>query len=193
MKKTLYLMRHGQTQFNALGKIQGWCDSPLTQEGIKQAQNARKYFQEKNISFDAAYSSTAERASDTLEIVTNHKMPYTRVKDLREMNFGRFEGESEALNPNRTLFEEYFVEYGGESRTMVRKRVVPAICEIMARENHDTVFIVSHAGACLQFLTSVTEPKDTHWPAFSNCGMIHYSYEDGKFAVEEVIAPNKKP
>ena len=42
--KTLYLVRNGQTLFNARHKIQGWCDSPLTQTGIKQAQIARDYF-----------------------------------------------------------------------------------------------------------------------------------------------------
>ncbi len=40
MKKTLYLMRHGQTLFNLQHKIQGWCDSPLTELGIKQAKVA---------------------------------------------------------------------------------------------------------------------------------------------------------
>ena len=40
MKKTLYLMRHGQTLFNLQHKIQGWCDAPLTPLGIKQAQMA---------------------------------------------------------------------------------------------------------------------------------------------------------
>lgn len=40
MKKTLYLMRHGQTLFNARKKIQGWCDAPLTELGIKQAKIA---------------------------------------------------------------------------------------------------------------------------------------------------------
>lgn len=40
MKKTLYLMRHGQTLFNLQHKIQGWCDAPLTPLGIKQAEVA---------------------------------------------------------------------------------------------------------------------------------------------------------
>lgn len=44
MKKTLYLMRHGQTLFNKRKKIQGACDSPLTEEGINQAKLAREYF-----------------------------------------------------------------------------------------------------------------------------------------------------
>lgn len=38
MKQTLYLMRHGETLFNQLGKIEGWSDSPLTENGIKQAK-----------------------------------------------------------------------------------------------------------------------------------------------------------
>ncbi len=42
--KTLYLMRHGETLFNQLGLIQGWCDSLLTTNGKQQAQAARDYF-----------------------------------------------------------------------------------------------------------------------------------------------------
>lgn len=70
MKKKLYLMRHGQTLFNQLNKVQGACDSPLTEKGIQQAQQARSYFQENKIEFDHLYSSTQERACDTLEIIT---------------------------------------------------------------------------------------------------------------------------
>ena len=97
MKKTLYLMRHGQTLFNARKKIQGWCDAPLTELGIKQAKIAGKYFKDNNIVFDHAYSSTSERACDTLELVCD--LPYHRVKGLKEWNFGIYEGESEDLNP----------------------------------------------------------------------------------------------
>lgn len=41
--KDLYLMRHGETLFNQRRKIQGWCDSPLTEKGIEQAQKAENY------------------------------------------------------------------------------------------------------------------------------------------------------
>lgn len=44
--KTLYMMRHGETLFNKRRKIQGWCDSPLTELGIRQAKGAKKYFQD---------------------------------------------------------------------------------------------------------------------------------------------------
>lgn len=69
MTSHLYLMRHGQTLFNALERIQGWSDSPLTELGIEQAQMAADYFKAQGLTFDSYYSSTSERASDTLEIV----------------------------------------------------------------------------------------------------------------------------
>lgn len=80
MKKTLYLMRHGQTLFNLRRKIQGACDSPLTELGIEQAKIAGEYL--KDTPLTHAYCSTSERCSDTLEILTNNNIPYTRLKGL---------------------------------------------------------------------------------------------------------------
>ena len=119
MKKTLYLMRHGQTLFNLQHKIQGWCDAPLTPLGIKQAQIASQYFKDNQIVFDHAYSSTSERACDTLEIVTDSQMPYTRLKGLKEWNFGAFEGKDECLNP-KLPYGDFFKQYGGEGEMELR-------------------------------------------------------------------------
>ena len=115
MAKTLYLMRHGQTLFNLRHKVQGWCDAPLTDFGVYQAKVAGQYFKDAGITFDDAYSSTQERACDTLELVTDDKLPYKRVKGLKEWNFGTFEGESEDLNPPLP-YKNFFVTYGGESQ-----------------------------------------------------------------------------
>src|SRR5574340_722007 len=71
--KHLYLMRHGQTRLNAAGLNQGAWDAPLTPLGISQARLAGQWFKEQGIIFDAAVSSTKERASDTLEIVAGLK------------------------------------------------------------------------------------------------------------------------
>ena len=67
--KTLYLMRHGETQFNAQHRIQGWCDSPLTERGIEQARAMGAKLRDRGVRVDHAYCSTAERAADTLELV----------------------------------------------------------------------------------------------------------------------------
>ena len=83
-------MRHGETMFNVQHKIQGWCDSPLTENGIAQAKKAGQYFKDHGITFDHAYSSTSERCCDTLELVTD--MPYVRTKGLKENFYGELEG-----------------------------------------------------------------------------------------------------
>lgn len=97
--KTIYLVRHGQTFFNLHHKVQGRVDSPLTDLGIRQAKKLREYFNEKNIKFDKAYCSTQERASDTLEIITNFEMEYERLKDLREKSYGMYEGQDQYTLP----------------------------------------------------------------------------------------------
>ena len=58
-----YLMRHGQTLFNTLNRIQGWCDSPLTEKGRDQARQVRAYFDKYHMTFDHYYCTTTERAS----------------------------------------------------------------------------------------------------------------------------------
>ena len=143
MEKILYLMRHGQTLFNVRRKIQGVCDAPLTELGIGQARKAAEYFAEHQITFDHAYSSTSERACDTLEIVTG--MPYKRMKGLKEWNFGVFEGESEDLNP-KLPYGDYFKAFGGEGEIEVRERMNRTLTEIMDREEHQVGGSVEDTG-----------------------------------------------
>ncbi|CZQ98471.1 phosphoglycerate/bisphosphoglycerate mutase active site [Trichococcus palustris] len=185
MKKTFYLMRHGQTLFNVRRKIQGSCDSPLTELGIQQAKVASAYFSD--ISLDHAYSSTAERSSDTLEIVTNNEMPYTRLKGLKEMHFGAFEGESEDLNPEDK--STFFLQYGGESGEQVRERVVKTCKEIMEQDDHHSVLAVSHAGACIHFLSAWQDPHEVLQKGVPNCCIFKYEYDvtDKNFTLLEVI------
>ncbi|MCP1224208.1 histidine phosphatase family protein [Sebaldella sp. S0638] len=186
MKKTFYLMRHGQTLFNLRRKIQGACDSPLTELGIKQAQAVGKYF--KDIELDYAYSSTSERSSDTLEYIIGQEKSYTRLKGLKEMNFGTFEGESEDLNPkDRVVFGTFFLSYGGESRAQVQDRMVRTCTEIMEKDDHNTVLAVSHAGACFHFLSHWQDPSEEIKKGFPNCCIFKYEYEDGNFTLIETI------
>ncbi len=62
----LYIVRHGQTLFNLMGRIQGWCDSPLTQKGIEQAKNLRLFFND--IPLSAGYYSGSERAGGYIRV-----------------------------------------------------------------------------------------------------------------------------
>ena len=191
-KKTLYLMRHGQTLFNQRRKIQGWSDSPLTELGKKQPLHAKKYFEDHGIVFDHAYASTQERASDTLELALPTPMPYERLKGLKEMNFGLFEGESEDLHPPRRpdqkTHEDTYVRFGGEAMEDVQTRISETLTEIMTRENHENVLAVSHSGAmyffALKWFPTLKLGVDT---AFSNCCILKFEYEAGTFTFIEGI------
>ena len=190
MKKTLYLMRHEQTLFNQQHKIQGWCDSPLTELGIRQAKVASQYFKERNIVFDHAYSSSSERACDTLEIVTDNQMPYTRLKGLKEWNFGAYEGKDEFLNPPLP-YGDFFCQWGGESETEVRQRVAQTLAEIMTKEDHQIVLAVSHGASCAQFYREWEKYAQAKRNGrFYNCCILKFEYENGIFTCVEIYNPN---
>ncbi len=90
----IYAVRHGQTIFNMLDKVQGWADTPLTKKGEQDGVAAGKRL--KNIPFDVALSSDTSRAIHTAEFIlaeNNHKRPQlTYTPDWREFFFGSFEG-----------------------------------------------------------------------------------------------------
>lgn len=101
-KVTLYMVRHGQTIFNKTGRVQGWKDSPLTEEGRKVAVYCGRGL--RDIAFDAAYASDLKRAADTAQIILEENLHDTPTlqerKTLREISFGHFDG---GLNEDRIL------------------------------------------------------------------------------------------
>ena len=190
MAKIVYLMRHGQTLFNELKKVQGWCDSPLTELGKEQAGQARQYFQSQGIQFGQAYASTQERACDTLEIVCD--LPYQRKKGLKEWNFGRFEGEPEFLNPPLP-YGDFFVYYGGESQEQLMQRMNDTMQAIMQEVNNDLpTLVVSHGAACRNFMRVWEEfAKTDTQQRLGNCCILKFAYEDEKFILLEIVNPNE--
>lgn len=185
MSKLLYLMRHGETLFNVRHKIQGWCDSPLTEKGIQQAEYMARRFE--TIEIDHFYSSTAERSCDTVEIVSNHA-PYTRLKGIKEMSFGIFEGESEDLNPKIELYETFFVPYGGETVKQVQERMCSTLTEIMNKDDHQKVLAVSHAGSMMNFLMCWNDPNILFkYGKFSNCSVMVFEFENNRFNLIDVM------
>ena len=94
--KEFYLMRHGQTRFNVQHRLQGVCDAPLTEVGIEQAKKAGQYLAKQEPIFDHVFTSTSERASDTLEIVTG-RTDYERLKGLKGQDFWSFLRASQSI------------------------------------------------------------------------------------------------
>ena len=184
--KTIYLMRHGETLFNVMDVNQGQCDSPLTEQGIQQAKRAGEWYREHGVHFDAVYSSTAERACDTAELVSG--MPYTRRKNLKEIFLGTKEATPNRDNPPYP-YGDYFVKYGGEDLDAFTQRIYGAVKAIADEDNGQTVLIVSHGMAIRRFLMAI---GDEHLKTtfIGNCGIVKMMYEDGRFAVEQIINVN---
>lgn len=87
---TLYFIRHGETLLNKLGRVQGWCDSPLTEEGCKAACSLRQSLESLNIS--AVYSSDLPRAYATAEIICQGSHSIHKDSRIREWCLGSQEG-----------------------------------------------------------------------------------------------------
>lgn len=186
MEKILYLMRHGQTLFNLEHKIQGWCDSPLTDLGIAQARAAGKYFTKNQIQLDHCYSSTSERACDTLELVTGGRYPYQRLKGLKEWNFGRFEGMDEFLNPPLP-YRDFFVKYGGEDQEEVGARMARTLSQVMRKDDHQSVLAVTHGGALACFLRYYQQPLPH---GIKNCTIFRLKFADDQFTLLDYHEPD---
>lgn len=92
----IYLVRHGKTMFNTIGRAQGWSDTPLTAEGERGAMELGLGFKAKGLKFDRAYSSDSGRTIQTmgfiLEYSENKDIPYKMDKRIREWCFGSFDG-----------------------------------------------------------------------------------------------------
>lgn len=193
--KDLYLMRHGQTFFNQEGLVQGVCDSPLTELGQDQARQAGAYLQGRGIRFGHLYSSTQERASDTLELVSD-RTDYTRLKGIKEWNFGLFEAQPERLQPKfrpgATSFEDLFVPYGGEGVDQVGERMLVTLTEVMEQAGAEPVLAVSHGGAMWAFYLKIAAQALDPKVRFGNCVICHYHYENDQFLLRQVIDPLAK-
>lgn len=185
MKTTFYMVRHGQTMFNLRNWFQGWSDSPLTEEGIAQADLLHEGM--KDIDFVFGASSTSERAMDTL----HHIRPDLEVKylkGLKEVFFGEKEATSNQDKPDP---EQDWVGYaycGGENRSDARIRFMNTLEEIAVEGN---ILIVSHAAVICRTVQYL-DPTFPRGPSPSllipNCSVTIIDYEDGQFQVKEIAS-----
>ena len=92
MKRLFYFVRHGETRFNQEKRLQGHCDSPLSQTGIEQVKQLKKVLDQRY--FDAVFASTSGRVRLTTDILLkNRSLSCTYLDDLQEPSFGIAEGD----------------------------------------------------------------------------------------------------
>jgi broad specificity phosphatase PhoE len=166
---TLLLVRHGETDWNAEGRLQGHTDTPLNDYGRRQAARLAEELAGDGI--DAVYSSDLSRARETAEIVAAHLgLPVVIEPGLREKNWGSWEG----LTP----MERDATAYVGESTEDHRDRTLRTLREIAERHPDTRVLVVTHGGSMRRVQAAVT--GFAH-PVVENCGRWAVVHEDGSF------------
>ena len=152
MTITIYIVRHGQTEWNLLGKTQGHGNSDLTPKGIEQAElladSMTKY------PIDYIYSSDLGRAYQTAEIIGNKlNIEVERTEALREMNFGTWEGRiiKDIIEEDPELYKMWRNEPHlakipqGETLSQIKERTDAFIKEINEKYDGKHIVLVTHS------------------------------------------------
>lgn len=149
-QSTVYLVRHGQTDWNRDARIQGSTDNPLNAVGLEQAAALGRALS--GVKIDAVYTSAHQRARQTAAVLQDRGTPIVAMDELRERSFGRFEGGNEkdaalVAEWNRRRFTWSDDMDGGESLESQSRRAEAALRRIRARHPEGgTVVIVAHGG-----------------------------------------------
>jgi len=164
---TLLLVRHGETDWNAEGRLQGHTDRPLNDFGRRQAKALAEELDGEEI--EAIYASDLARARETAEILGERLgLPTVLDPDLREKNWGTWEG----LTPT----ERDRVEFEGETTEEHRERMLRALHRIAERHPDGRVLVVTHGGSLRRVQAAATGMA---LPVVENCGRWACLVENG--------------
>lgn len=194
--KKLYLLRHGQTEFNVKKLVQGRCDSPLTDLGRQQAGMAAAWLKAHNVVPDKVVSSPLGRAMDTASLVATELLGRDAAVEpcegIIERSYGTFEeGPHDALPTDVWDPGEDLIPFGGEGSHALQERMVGTLTNLMGAEGIETLLAVSHGSASRQFIKAVA-PGGFEFPTkLPNCAIMIFDFEEEKSG-EEGNAPQSK-
>lgn len=156
----IYILRHGQTNYNVEGKFQGQVDVELNETGIKQAYQTKQLLN--NINFDVVISSPLKRAIKTAQIVTD-KTDIKIDNRVIERSFGTLEGKLGIPD-----FEENLDLYKIEDYTSLCNRVYSFLNEIISsNSNASEILIVTHEGIAQIIETYFNKEMNiSNWKSF---------------------------
>jgi len=171
IKTEIYIVRHGQTEWNIQKRYQGSGDSPLTERGINQAKALNNYL--KDMNFDKVFSSPSKRALHTAQIVSGKPASeIITISDFQEINLGKWEGKlySEMENENPDLYHGFwhaphlYKPTDSESFTDLTNRTFSAFLNTVKQNIGKRILIVSHAAASMSILNKIeNRPLDKFW------------------------------
>ena len=168
----IYLVRHGQTDWNTIGKYQGQTDIELNPEGIVQAENLRKNL--KDIDFDIVISSPLKRAYKTAQII--HPGYIITDNRLMERSNGELEGKIKGhhvvdfTDPNETKFNI-------ETLPVFRRRIIDFWDDVLKNNSKINVLVVTHAGVGIYsqcYFNGEPQNGDYNKYIMKNCDIIKF-------------------
>jgi broad specificity phosphatase PhoE len=197
---TLYVVRHGETEWNKNKTVMGQMDSALTSEGVRHVKATAEAL--KDVHFDAIFSSDSPQAQRTAEIIRlDRKLAVQTSKLLRERSYGHFEGKPSAeyyetiqhlLEEKEKLVEQeqwkFRLSEDMESDGELADRFIVQLREIAASYPGKTVLVATHGG-CIRTFLMRTDPANygvwlhIHFP---NAGYVKTLSDGVNFFVKEI-------
>jgi broad specificity phosphatase PhoE len=184
-KKTIYIIRHGETDYNKQGIIQGsGVDSELNETGHNQAQ---QFFQAYyHIKFNAIYTSELQRTQQTVAPFVERGKQIEIIPEFNEINWGIFEGlkgTPESFKEYQAMCEDWkaglldrCVE-GGETPNQLQRRQAVGLQKIMAKPDEKHVLLCMHGRAMRSFLCLLTDTPLQQMDDFKHNNLCLYKLD----------------
>lgn len=182
---TLYIVRHGQTDWNVQGKLQGHADIPLNSAGRAEAAELSERI--RTIDFDICFASDLQRAIETARILSaTHPLIIRPVPALRERNYGSWEGRlfSELLEYEKRGYPLLNIESDEE----IQKRIFPLLDEIVSNHPGATVLIVTHGSVLRSLLAHLLNIDSSSILSvqMKTMAMLKLVAASGQYAIQEM-------
>ena len=188
-KTRLYLVRHGKTMFNTIGRAQGWSDTPLTEVGERGIHELGIGLREAGLDFKLARSSDSGRTIQTMGIILEElgltdQIPYTFDKRIREWCFGSFDGGYDGELFMGVMPRVFNIEHVHQlSYAELAEGLVEgfsAIAEELEAAGGGNALVVSHGMTIGTFVYLINRTRPH---GLDNGSVTVVDYEDGKFTV----------
>lgn len=190
----LFLTRHGETEWNIEGRMQGWKDSPLTELGTKQGEWLRDRMKDTKI--DVIYTSPTGRAYITSEIIRGDRdIEIVSDDGLKEIALGRWEGLSQDDIQKKDIMNyfnfwnvpsKYVTTFKAETFNEVMERSYTSISNILRKEKGKNILIVTHTVTLKAYLCKLQNREvDTLWdpPFIKQTSLTEIEFDEEGFKI----------
>lgn len=194
-RKKIYLVRHGQTDYNLKGVVQGsGIDAPLNATGRAQADSF--YQKYKSVPFDKVYYSGLIRTKQSVAGFLEMGIPSESLSELNEISWGKYEGTP--MTPEENQYYQHMLDKwkagnldyaiaGGENPNQVATRMRTAIEKILSG-SEETILVCMHGRAMRIFLSEILKTNLIHMDQYSHQNLCLYlleEQEDGRFKAQK--------